>query len=300
MKTISQTMGWSVYAIGPPSGAAPDRAARPRRWRGRRRARARGARGRTSSPSPRLSSATDDERRAARARRRPCVLPPAPPRRARPRARTPSDAEGERAEQRTPSEPACDPPVSADDGERQRVGGERAAGERRGRRARERPAEQRAPTPSAATRQWPASGDERAPRRRDRWREGRGCVGPRTTSALGTPRRSGRVRRLVEPEPEPRAEPDEQRHDERGAGDQRDVDGEDRRDRRDENDARQQCLRGSSRLARAARAGVERASARDRRRQRAGRCEPRREREPVDKPAEPRRRALDVDERERG
>src|SRR6476659_9562061 len=24
MKTISQTMGWSVYAIGPPSGASPD------------------------------------------------------------------------------------------------------------------------------------------------------------------------------------------------------------------------------------------------------------------------------------
>ena len=55
------------------------------------------------------------------------------------------------------------------------------------------------------------------------------------------------MRRLVEPETESRAEPDEQRDDERGADDQRDVDGEDRRDRRDEDHARQHRLEGSSR-----------------------------------------------------
>ena len=69
------------------------------------------------------------------------------------------------------------------------------------------------------------------------------------------------------------------------------------RNRRDQNDPRQHCPE-AARDCSGGGAGVERPSARDRRRQRADRCEPRRESEPVDNQPEPRRRAVDVNERE--
>ena len=78
--------------------------------------------------------------------------------------------------------------------------------------------------------QRPTHGDERAPRRSDRCMKDARPRPAHDECARNAPQ-EGRMRRLVKPETESRAEPDEQRHDERGSDNQRHVGGEDRRDR---------------------------------------------------------------------
>ena len=239
-------MGSSVYAIGPPSGASPDQL-------------------RGSDVRDAAGECDDEDPRAERAS-------PWPPPRARPtrrrsgptrdvdrsaarlsrhgergRDRVPDDARRPAIRARTPSEPTCDPPVSADDGQRQCVRGERAArrSSRRDVVASTPPSNER--QPERRDRQRPTHGDELRAAVARRPHEGR------VSSARARRARSGPLAEGAacaaswSPSPSPVPSADEQRDDERGADDQRDVDGEDRRDRRDQNDPRQHRLEGSSR-----------------------------------------------------